>query len=56
MIDDLDHVASPPPSAEWLDKARREHRQERTRNAMAWVTTLAIAGTIVAVAFLLLRV
>lgn len=56
VIDDLDHVAAPPPSAAWLDKARREHRRERMRNAMAWVTTLAIAGSIVAVAFLLLRV
>jgi hypothetical protein len=55
VIDDLDHVASPPPSAAWLDNARREHRHERTRNAMAWVTTLGIAGTIVAFAFLLLR-
>jgi hypothetical protein len=56
VIDDLDHVASPPLSAEWLDKARLEHRKERRRNALAWVTTLAIAGTIVAVAYLLLRV
>ena len=56
VIDDLDHVATTPPSTAWLDKARREHRRERTRNAMAWLTTLAIAGTIVAVAFLLLRV
>jgi hypothetical protein len=56
VIDDLGHVAAPPPSAAWLDKARREHRRERMRNAMAWVTTLAIAGSIVAVAFLLLRV
>jgi hypothetical protein len=46
VIDDLDHVATTPP----------EHRQERMRNALAWVTTLAIAGSIVAVAFLLLRV
>jgi hypothetical protein len=56
VIDDLDHVATTPPSATWLDTARREHRRERMRNAMAWVTTLAIAGTIVAIAFLLLRV
>lgn len=55
VIDDLGYVASKPPSAEWLDKARREHRKERARNAIAWVTTLAIAATIVGVAFLLLR-
>jgi hypothetical protein len=55
VIDDLGYVASTPPSAEWLHKARREHRKERMRNALAWVTTLAIAGTIVAAASLLLR-
>ena len=56
VIDDLGHVASPPPSAEWLDNARRERRRLRNRNALAWVTTVAIASTIVAAAFLLLRV
>ena len=55
VIDDLDYVASPPPSAEWLDKARRSQQQERRRYALAWVTTVAIAGVIVAAAFLLLR-
>ena len=56
VIDDLGHVASAPPSAEWLDNARRERRRQRNRNALAWVTTVAIASTIVAAAFLLLRV
>lgn len=56
VIDDLGHVASPPPSAEWLDNARREQRRQRNRNALAWVTTVMIASTIVAAAFLLLRV
>ena len=56
VIDDLGHVASPPPSAEWLDNARREHRRERNRNALAWMTTMVIASTIIAAAFLLLRV
>jgi hypothetical protein len=56
VIDDLGHVASPPPSAEWLDNARREHRRQRNHNALAWVTTVAIASTIIAAAFLLLRV
>jgi hypothetical protein len=55
VIDDLGYEASPPPSAEWLEKARREQRAERRRHALAWVTTLGIAGTIVASASLLLR-
>ncbi len=56
VIDDLGHFAAPPPSTEWLEKAQRQHRRERRRNALAWLTTLGIAGTIVTVAFLLLRV
>ncbi len=56
VIDDLGHVAATPPSAEWLDNARREQRRQRNRNALAWVTTVVIASTIVAAAFLLLRV
>jgi hypothetical protein len=56
VIDDLGHFAAPPPSTEWLEKAQRARRRERTRNALAWVTTMGIASTIVAVAFLLLRV
>jgi hypothetical protein len=56
VIDDLGHFATIPASTEWLEKAQREHRRERRRNALAWVTTLGIAGTIVAIAFLLLRV
>ncbi len=56
VIDDLGYVASLPLSAEWLDKARRSQQKERARHAFAWVTTLAIAGVIVAAAGLLLRV
>lgn len=56
VIDDLGYAASPPPSAEWLDNARLAHRQERMRHAMGWLTTLAIASSIVAGVFLLLRV
>jgi hypothetical protein len=56
VIDDLGYSASPPPSAEWLDNARLAHREERRRQALGWLTTLAIATTIVATAFLLLRV
>jgi hypothetical protein len=56
VIDDLGYTASPPPSAQWLDTARRAHRAERRRHAIAWVTTLGIAGAIVASASLLLRI
>jgi hypothetical protein len=56
VIDDLGYGASPPPSAQWLDKARRAQRAERRRHALAWVTTLGIAGAIVASASLLLRI
>jgi hypothetical protein len=56
IIDDLGYRAAAPPSAEWLDKARLAQRQERMRHAAGWLTTLAIAVTIVASAFLLLRV
>lgn len=56
VIDDLGYAASPPPSAEWLNNARMAHRQERMRHALGWLTTLAIASTIVASVFLLLRV
>lgn len=55
VIDDLDQVAAPPPSAEWLDNARRAHRTARLRHAAAWATTLAIAVAIIGVALLLLR-
>jgi hypothetical protein len=56
MIDDLGHVASPPPTAEWLDNARRAHRKAKVRNAVAWATTLGIALVIVGFALVLLRV
>jgi hypothetical protein len=56
VIDDLGYAASPPPSALWLDKARSAQRAERRRHAIAWVTTLGIAGAIVASASLLLHI
>lgn len=56
VLDDLGHVATPPPSAKWLDHARRAHRRARMRQAAAWVTTLAIAVSIIGVALALLRV
>lgn len=55
VIDDLDQAPAPPPSAEWLDNARRAHRTARLRHAAAWATTLAIAVAIIGVALLLLR-
>lgn len=56
VIDDLGYAASPPPSAEWLEKARRTKVLERRRHALAWVTTLAIAGVILTGTYLLLHV
>jgi len=56
VLDDIGHVASPPPSARWLDNARSAHRKAQVRHAIAWATTLGIALTIIGVALLLLRV
>ncbi|MEI9900403.1 MAG: hypothetical protein WDN31_10065 [Hyphomicrobium sp.] len=53
LIDDLGHVAASPPSAAWLENARRAHRQAQVTHAVAWVTTLAIAVSIIGVALLL---
>jgi len=39
---------SPPRSAEWLGKARRQRNRERLKNALAWLSTMAIGGTIIA--------
>lgn len=39
---------SPPRSAEWLGKARRQRNHERLKNALAWLSTMAIGGTIIA--------
>lgn len=55
VIDDLGQVTGTPPSAKWLDNARRAHRQARVSHAMAWVTTLAIAMSIIGTALLMLR-
>ena len=56
LIDDLGYASSPPPSAEWLEKARRAKAHERRRHALAWVTTLAIAGVILTGTYVLLHV
>ena len=39
---------SPPRSADWLGKARRERNRARLMNAFAWLSTVAIGGTIIA--------
>lgn len=55
IADAADSVTSTPPSAEWLNKARRERQRTSIRNVAAWLTTLAIAGSIIAAALLMLR-
>jgi len=55
IADAADSVTSVPPTADWLDKARRERQRARMRNVGAWLTTLAIAGSIFAAALLMLR-
>jgi hypothetical protein len=54
IADDPDAGFSTPPSVEWLGKARRERNRARLRNALAWLATLAIGGTIVAGTMLML--
>ena len=39
---------SPPRSADWLGKARRERKRARLMNAVAWLSTVAIGGAIIA--------
>jgi hypothetical protein len=39
---------TPPRSADWLGKARRERNRARLMNAFAWLSTVAIGGTIIA--------
>jgi hypothetical protein len=55
VIDDLGYVQRAPPSAQWLENARRAHREARVSHAIGWVTTLAIACSIIGVALLFLR-
>jgi len=55
IIDDLSCPAMAPPSAEWLERARLEQRQNRKRHVVAWVKTCAIALAIVAPALVFLR-
>ena len=45
----------PPRSAEWLGKAKREHRRARLRNAAAWMATIFIGGSIIAATALMLQ-
>ena len=46
---------SPPRSAEWLGKARRARNRERLKNALAWLSTVAIGGTIIATTMVALQ-
>jgi hypothetical protein len=55
VIDDLGNVAGAPPSAKWLENARQANRQKRVSHVVAWLTTLAIAVSIVGLAALLFR-
>jgi hypothetical protein len=45
----------PPRSAEWLGKAKREHRRALLRNAAAWMATIFIGGSIIAATALMLQ-
>ncbi len=54
IADDPDAGFSTPPSAAWLGKARRERNRARLNNAIAWVATLIIGGSIVMAAMLML--
>jgi hypothetical protein len=54
IADDPDAGFSTPPSAAWLGKARRERNRTRLNNAIAWVATLVIGGSIVMAAMLML--
>jgi hypothetical protein len=44
----LGERTTPPRSADWLGKARRERNHARLMNAFAWLSTVAIGGTIIA--------
>jgi hypothetical protein len=44
-----DECTAPPQSAEWLDNARRERRRGRLRALVAWIATVAIGTTVIAV-------
>jgi hypothetical protein len=45
----------PPRSAEWLGKAKRDHRRALLRNAAAWMATIFIGGSIIAATALMLQ-
>ena len=55
FADNDDVPTSPPPSAEWLKKARRERSRARRSNAAAWLATLAIGGAIISTTMLVLQ-
>lgn len=49
MEDFREECTAPPQSAEWLDNARRERRRGRLRALVAWIATVAIGTTVIAV-------
>lgn len=52
--DNDDVVVVPPPSAEWLEKARRERSIARLRNVLAWAAAIGIGAGIISAATLIL--
>jgi len=53
--DNDDVVVVPPPSAEWLEKARRDRSIARLRDVLAWVATVAIGGAIISATMLIMN-
>ena len=46
---------SPPQTADWLGKAQRERNRARMTNALAWLSTVAIGGTIIVTTMMALQ-
>lgn len=46
---------SPPQTANWLGKAQRERNRARIKNALAWLSTVAIGGTIIVTTMMVLQ-
>jgi len=45
----------PPQTADWLGKAQRERNRARMKNALAWLSTVAIGGTIIVTTMMVLQ-
>ncbi len=46
---------SPPQTADWLGKAQRERNRARIKNALAWLSTVAIGVTIIVTTMMVLQ-